>query len=442
MLLIDQALARRAASRRPIQVGIIGAGTLGTGIVHQIMRHVPGMTVAALFNRHIEKAQRAFAQAGVDCAIPVRSLAELEKNIIRGLSSYTDDPTLLCRAEGIDVIVEVTGTIEFASEICLAAFSHGKPVILVNAELEATLGPILKHRADQAGVIFSGSDGDQPGVTMNLYRFVCGLGLKPLLCGNIKGLQDPYRTPETQAEFARKWDQGANMVTSFADGTKISFEQAAVANATGMTVSERGMTGLHFDGHVDDLVNAYDASHLEAMGGTVDYVVGASPGPGVFVFAHTGDPYVQKNLKLYKLGQGPLYSFYTPYHLCFLEVPNSVVRVVDFKDAVMAPRGGPAVEVVALAKRNLASGEFLDGIGGYTVYGEAEKTTVARQENLLPMGLAEGCRLLRPIARDSALTFGDVQLPPNRLCDRLWQEQCSLFPPSRTPDEQTLSTVL
>jgi predicted homoserine dehydrogenase-like protein len=441
MLLIDQALTRRAAIARPIQVGIIGAGTLGTGIVHQIMRHVPGITVAALYNRHIERAQRAFQQVGADHAAQARSVAEMETNIKHGRPSYTDDPTLVCQAHGIDVIVEVTGTIEFASGVCLAAFSHGKPVILVNAELEATLGPILKHRADQAGVIFSGSDGDQPGVTMNLFRFVGGLGLRPLLCGNIKGMQDPYRTPETQAEFARKWDQAPNMVTSFADGTKISFEQAAVANATGMTVAERGMTGLHFDGHVDELVHAFDASQLEAMGGAVDYVVGASPGPGVFVFANSSDPYVQKNLKLYKLGDGPLYSFYTPYHLCFLEVPSSIARVVEFQDPVMAPLGGPFVEVVAVAKRNLITGERLDGIGGYTLYGEAEKSSIARDENLLPIGLAEGCRLIRPIMRDSVLTFDDVELPPNRLCDRLWQEQCTLFSTSHRPTEQPLSEV-
>lgn len=426
MILVDNALALRAAERRPIRAGIIGSGTLGTALVHQIMRHVPGITVAGLFNRHIEKAGRAFKQAGAHAA-PVVSLSEMEENIREGIPSYTDDPELVCRAKGIDVVLEVTGTIDFGSHICLDAFSCGKPVILVNAELEATLGPILKQYATRAGVIFSGSDGDQPGVIMNLYRFVRGMGLRPVLCGNIKGLQDPYRTPATQAEFARRWDQNARMVTSFADGTKISFEQAAVANATGMTVAQRGMTGRDYNGHVDDLVHFYKADELQAHGGVVDYVVGAQPGPGVFIFGTTEDPFVRKNLKLYKLGDGPLYSFYTPYHLCFLEIPSSIARVVDFQEAVMAPLAGPSVEVIAVAKKNLRAGDEIDGIGGYTVYGQAEKSPVAREEDLLPMGLAEGCRLRRDVPRDSVITFADVRLPEGRLCDRLWQEQCATY---------------
>jgi predicted homoserine dehydrogenase-like protein len=411
MILIDQALSKRAAEGRPIRVGIVGAGTLGGAIAHQITRHVRGMTVAGLSNRHVEKARFVFDRAGAPGAVLVDTVSQLESNIRKGVSSYMEDPDLLCRAPSIDVILEVTGTIEFASEICLRAFAHGKSVILVNAELEATLGPILKKRAEDAGVIFSGSDGDQPGVTMNLYRFVKGLGV----------------TPATQAEFARKWDQAANMVTSFADGTKISFEQAAVANATGMTVARRGMIGREYNGHVDRLIEEYDADELEAMGGAVDYVVGAYPGPGIFVYGKSDDPFVCKNLKLYKLGDGPLYSFYTPYHLCFLEVPNSIVRVVDFKDPVMTPLAGPCVEVVATAKRDLQGGEALDGIGGYTLYGQAEKSAIAREENLLPIGLAEDARLVRDVPQDTVLTFDDVTLPVGRLCDRLWQEQCALF---------------
>lgn len=433
MLLIDKALSLRAAQQRPIRVGIIGAGAIGGGIAHQIIRHVPGMTVAALSNRHPKKARLVFERAMVNGAALVSSRARLEENIRQNRPSFTEDPNLVCSADGIDVIIEATGTLEFSSSVCLSAFEHGKPVIIMNAELEATLGPILKRRADQAGVLFSGSDGDQPGVTLNLFRFVTGLGLKPLLCGNIKGLQDRYRTPTTQAEFAQKWDQGVNMVTSFADGTKISFEQAAIANATGMTVTQRGMVGQFYEGHIDDLTTDYDARELEKIGGAVDYVVGAKPGPGVFVFGTTDDPFVQKNLKLYKLGNGPLYSFYTPYHLCFLEVPNSVVRLVDFDDPVMAPLGGPRVDVIALAKRDLKAGEILDGIGGYTVYGEAEQSTIARRENLLPMGLSGDCRVVRDLPRNTALTFDDVILPEGRLCDRLWQEQCALFGEETAP---------
>ena len=160
-----------------------------------------------------------------------------------GAVAVTDDPLLLATAEGIDVILEVTGAVEDALPPILSAIENGKHVLLMNAELDGTVGPILARMAEAAGVVFSNVDGDQPGVQMNLWRFVRGIGLRPVLCGNIKGLHDPYRTPATQAGFARRWGQNPHMVTSFADGTKISFEQAIVANATGMTLARRGMLG-------------------------------------------------------------------------------------------------------------------------------------------------------------------------------------------------------
>jgi hypothetical protein len=146
------------------------------------------------------------------------------------------------------------------------------------------------------------------------------------------------------------------MVTSFADGTKISFEQAIVANATGMTVARRGMRGLTFDGHVDELTSTYDVGELEQLGGVVDYVVGSRPGPGVYVMATHDDPKQRHYLELYKLGTGPLYSFYTPYHLCHFEVPQTVARAVLFGDATLTPLGPPTVEVVTTAKRDLPAG--------------------------------------------------------------------------------------
>ena len=217
------------------------------------------------------------------------------------------------------------------------------------------------------------------------------------------------------------------MVTSFADGTKISFEQAIVANATGMTVQKRGMRGTDHRGHVDELVNAYDVEELQAAGGYVDYVVGSQPGPGVFVLATHDDPKQRHYLNLYKLGEGPLYSFYTPYHLCHFEVPLTVARAVLFGDAALAPLGAPTVEVVTVAKQDLKAGQTLDGLGGYDTYAVAEKASVTADDDLLPMGVAEGCVLKRDIAKDEVLTYADVELPPGRLVDRLRAEQKAMF---------------
>ncbi|MBN3910187.1 MAG: Gfo/Idh/MocA family oxidoreductase [Nostoc sp. NMS1] len=431
MIIIDRALQARAAAGNPIKVGMIGAGFMGRGIANQIVNSVPGMELVAISNRQIDAAKQAYSEAGIEDIQVVATVSELEDAIANGKYAVTEDAKLLCRAEGIEAIIEVTGAVEFGAHIVMEAIAHCKHVIMMNAELDGTIGPILKVYADKAGVILSACDGDQPGVQMNLYRFVKSIGLTPLLCGNIKGLQDPYRNPTTQEGFAKRWGQKPHMVASFADGTKISFEQAIVANATGMKVAKRGMLGYDFNGYVEEMTHLYDVEQLKELGGIVDYVVGAKPGPGVYVFATHDDPKQRHYLNLYKLGEGPLYSFYTPYHLCHFEVPLSVARAVLFGDAVMSPLAGPLVDVVTTAKIDLKAGETLDGIGYYMTYGQCENSDIVQQQNLLPIGLAEGCRLKRDISKDQVLTYEDVELPEGRLCDQLRTEQNNYFAPEK-----------
>jgi predicted homoserine dehydrogenase-like protein len=220
------------------------------------------------------------------------------------------------------------------------------------------------------------------------------------------------------------------MVTSFADGSKISFEQAVIANALGMEVAQRGMYGptVAPGTPISKAAEWYPTERLLDGGpGIVDYVVGAEPGPGVFILGTHDDPIQQHYLKLYKLGPGPLYCFYTPYHLCHFETPNSVARAVLFGDACLAPAGAPKVEVITAAKIPLRAGEKLDGIGHYMTYGLAENYAVARAQNLLPIGVAEGCILRRDLPKDHALTYDDVVLPHGRLIDRLRREQEAYF---------------
>ena len=402
---------------------------MGKGIALQIAQFTKGMRLVAIANRHVERAHEVYKDVGAEPIELVDSVAALESAIARGSSAVTDDPLLLCEAEGIDAIVEVTGTIELAARVALRAIDAGKHVILMNAEVDGTVGPILKHHADRAGVVITNADGDQPGVLMNLYRFVRGIGVRPVLCGNIKGLHDPYRTPTTQAEFARRWGQNPQMVTSFADGTKISFEQAIVANATGMRVARRGMHGFTVEAgtHVREAAPLFPLEELLEGPGIVDYLVGAEPAPGVFVLGVEDHPAQQHYLNLYKVGEGPLYCFYTPYHLCHFEVPTTVARAVLFGDATIAPDHGLRVEVVATAKTDLEAGRVLDGLGGYATYGVAENADVTRAEGLLPIGVAEGARLVRPVNADAVITYADVELPPDRLCDRLRAEQDELL---------------
>ncbi|GAA1225709.1 NAD(P)H-dependent oxidoreductase [Pseudonocardia alaniniphila] len=426
MIILDTALRRREAEGRPIRVGMIGAGFMGRGLANQIVNSVPGMLLVAVANRTLAHAERAYADAGVE-PVRVENAGELDAAIEKGTPAVLEDAFELIKAVHLDCVVDVTGAVEFGARVTVAAIERGLPVVTMNAELDGTVGPLLAHRAREAGVVLTGADGDQPGVQANLLRFVKGLGVTPLVAGNIKGLQDEYRTPTTQKAFAERWGQDPYMVTSFADGTKISFEQAIVANAFGLTVAKRGMNGWDHEGHVDELTTRYEVDELRELGGIVDYVVKAKPGPGVFVLGTHDDPKQRHYLELYKLGTGPLYSFYTPYHLCHFEVPNSVVRAVDFGDAALAPPAGPRVDVVATAKHDLRAGATVDGLGGYDTYGVAEACGVVRAENLLPMGVAEGCVLRRDVPKDAVLTYGDVTLPPGRLVDQLREEQEKLF---------------
>jgi predicted homoserine dehydrogenase-like protein len=429
LIIIDKALEKRARENNPIRVGMVGAGFMARGIALQILTAVPGMELVAISNRHLGGARRAYAEAGVEDARVVRTVPELEDAIARGQRAVTDNALLLCEAEGIDAIIEVTGAVEFGARVVMRAIESRKHVIMMNAELDGTIGPLLKVYADKAGVVLTNADGDQPGVIVNLYRFVKGIGVKPVLCGNIKGLHDPYRNPTTQEGFARQWKQKPQMVTSFADGSKISFEQAIVANATGMRVARRGMYGptVPSGTPIQEVMNRYPLEALLEGPGIVDYAVGAAPGPGVFVLGTHDHPLQKHYLNLYKLGEGPLYCFYTPYHLCHFEVPNTVARAVLFGDAALAPLGAPLVDVITAAKIDLKAGEVLDGIGCYMTYGLCENSDVVGREDLLPIGLAEGCRLKRDIPKDAALTYADVELPEGRLCDRLRAEQNAYF---------------
>lgn len=430
MIILDELLKQRQATNNPIRVAMVGAGFMAKAIALQLCKYSPGIALVAISNRNVEKAEKAYTDAGVAEVENVSCVEELEANIAQGKFSVTTNPFLLCEAQGIDALLEVTGAVNFAAKVVYHAIQHKKHVLLMDAEVDGTVGPILKVYADRMGVIYTNTDGDQPGVIMNLFRYVKSMGLKPVLCGNLKGLQDPYRNPDTQLEFARKWGQKPEMVTSFADGTKISFEQAVVANGTGMHVAKRGMHGPTVPPNttIKEVAKLFPLKDMLVDDGIVDYVVGISePSPGVFILATTDDPAQQHFLNLYKLGEGPLYLFYTPYHLCHFEISFTIARVVLFGDAVLKPLGKPYVEVVAAAKRDLKAGETIDGIGFYMTYGTCENADVQQQERLLPIGLAEGCLLLNDIPKDQVISYNDVVLPEGRFIDELRKEQDEYF---------------
>ena len=426
-MILDLELRARQDRGQPIRVGLVGAGATGRAIALQLGTPVPGIRLAAIANRTAANAERALREAGITVWARVGSAREAEAAIARGVPVLADDPSVLTTCDAIDVIVEVTGTVAAAAHVALQAFARRKHVVLVNAELDSLIGPILTAKANAAGVVLTHTDGDEPGVAMTLLRYLRSVGLRPVAAGNIKGMVDHYRTPHTQRAFAEKNDQDARKVTSFADATKLSMELTVLANATGFQCGRRGMYGPTC-GHVRELAHLLPGDQMLGTG-LVDYAVGAEPHTGAFVIVHEESPLKKVQLAYYKLGDGPFYVVYTPYHLPHIQIASSIARAALCGDPTVAPIAGPVCEVIAVAKRLLKAGERLDGIGGFCTYGLIENTAAARAAAALPIGLSEGCVLRRDVSKDEMLSFDDVEEPPrDRLIDELWREQNARWP--------------
>lgn len=398
---------------------------MGAGMTRHITHNLPGMTVSVIVNRTVDLAVRAFQDAGIDNAAVLDDLEQVERAVAAGQHVVVSRPDLACRATGIDAVVECTGDVEHGARVAASAIAARKHIVLVNAELDATVGPILKVHADRAGVVYTNAAGDEPGVAMDLARLVWLLGYRPVMAGNIKGFLDPHRTPETQRAFAERHGQRPKMITSFADGTKLSMEATVLSNATGFGVAQRGMTGYECS-HVREVLDLYDLDSLLERP-LVDYVLGAEPGSGAFVIGYNPDKVMGQYMSYFKMGDGPFHLFYRPFHLTHLEAPLSVARAVLSADATIAPLGAPVSEVLAFAKKDLEPGDVMDGIGGFSCYGVIDNVAQAREKRAIPMGLLDEAVVTRPVAADTLISIDDVQLPQGRLVDRLRAEQDGHF---------------
>lgn len=426
MIIVDTAVQKRIDANKPILVGLIGAGYSGSNIAYQLINFYPGIRVVALANRSLENAQKAMQFAGVNDPQVVSNASQLQQSLQNTKFAVTDDPQLLFECEQIEAIVESTGTVDFGSEMAFKSIKNGKHTIVMNCEMDATTGPILGYHARQKDVVYTNTDGDEPGVAMNLLRFVKSIGFEPVMAGNLKGFYDRYRTPETQRAFALEHDKDPRMMTSFVDGTKLSMELSVIANGTGFGVNTRGMHGPKIN-DIKELLDNFPLDEIRAKGGAVDFIWGAVQNTGAFVVGYSNARIKMDYMKYLKMGDGPYYLFYTPFHLPHQEIPNTVARAVLFHDAAITPKGAPAGDVLTIAKTDLKAGQTLDGIGGFTCYSLIENAVVSYGDNLLPMGLSDGCVLKRNISKDSAISYDDVTMPPERFVDRLRAEQKELF---------------
>lgn len=426
MIIVDNALQQRLADSNPIRVGMVGAGYSAKHICSQILESFPAIHLAVIANRTPENAESIYEMAGVDSVQRISTSSELTQTIAKDGYSITDDPDVIFDCDQIDAVIETTGEVEFGAQVALRSIIAGKHTIVLNCEMDATVGPILRDRADKIGVVYSNTDGDEPGVASNLARFVTTIGLKVVGAGNLKGFYDVHRTPETQRAFAEEHNQKPHMMTSFVDGTKLSMELTVLANGLGFGVAKRGMYGPECD-DVRTCLEHFPADAFNTDRGIVDFLLGASPHTGAFVVGHSVHPLKQDYLQYLKMGAGPFYIFYTPFHLPQLEIPITVSRAVLFNDATVAPKGRPFCDAIAIAKKDLETGDILDGIGGYTAYTLIDNFETCLEQNLLPMGVADGCRLIRDVKADTPISYADVALPEGRLIDQLRHDMIDRF---------------
>ncbi len=404
-------LARRLESTgRPIRVGLIGCGEMGTDIVTQCQQ-MTGITVAAISELRPDQAKKALNIAGrADDEIATADSAKgFAQSVEQGKATIVSDAQLICTSDHIDVIVDATGKPAVGAEIGLTAMEHGKHLVMMNVEADITIGAYLQREAQRLGVVYTLGAGDEPSSCMELINFVTSLGYPIVAAG--KGKNNPLNidaTPDQYMEEATRRNMNPRMLVEFVDGSKTMVEMAAISNATGLVPDKPGMHGpaATLEQLETTLCPVADGGVLSCKG-VVDYSIGKGVAPGVFVIAEMAHPRVRERMHDLKLGPGPYFRFIRPYHLTSLEVPLSCARAVLYKTADMVPLDVPTSEVCAVAKKDLKPGDKLDAIGEYTYRAWIMEAGEARKAGGVPCGLLEGGAVTAPIKKGELLTYAN-----------------------------------
>ena len=410
-----------------IRIGSNGAGWMGSGFIAAV-RHVPGMRIAVLSETDAGEARKALLEFGGLADGDIVETADTEAAeaaVAAGKTVVTEDATLASRLPSVDVMTDVSPSPASGALVAEAAIMAGKDVVLINIETDVAIGSRLKQLAGENGVFYSVSSGDEPGCLMELWDFVRCLGYEPIVIG--KGKNNPLNTdavPEDVAESARKANKDPFQVCSYVDGTKTMFELGCVANATGCRPYRPGMYGP-----VADLTTVSEVFALKEDGGLaefpggVDYVAGSAMSGGVFVTVRVNDERISDDLNYLKVGKGPYFTFFRPYHLWFLEAPISIAEGLLHRKMTLEALDRPVCDVVAVAKKDLVPGDNLDVFGGYTFRGLLKEKSEAMGENALPAALAPSAELIRPVSKGQVITWDDVRLDETGALVRLRREQ-------------------
>jgi predicted homoserine dehydrogenase-like protein len=346
----------------------------------------------------------------------------LNKVISQGIIAICEEGRWISQAKGINAIIEASNSITPAAECAITALQHHKHVILMNSEIDLIYGPLLSSIATDNGVVCTSCDGDQYGVMKHLIEDIVRWGFELVMVGNIKGFLDRYSNPKSIIPEADKRNLDYRMCTSYTDGTKLNIEMAIIANAYGLATLVPGMYGPPMD-HVGKVLYSYDFDRLwKDRTPFVDYILGAEPGGGVFAVGHCENPYQQSMLSYYKMGNGPYYLFYRPYHLCHIEAMETIFNAVLHNDCLLSPLCGFQTNVYTYAKEDLPVGQSLDGIGGYTCYGKIENCTENETCPGVPICLAEKVTLKRAVKKDERIGLEDVVLDSERADWQLYKK--------------------
>lgn len=414
-------LLAREKSNNPILVGLVGCGQMGTDIVNQT-HMMNGMEVSVIADVEIGRAKKAYNNLGFNEneISGVEDSASIDEKLEAGYKALTKNAFIVPKSEKLDVIIDATGAPEVGAKLGLESINNKKHIVMLNVEADVCVGPILKQMADNAGVVYTGAAGDEPAAIMELYNFARSMGYEIVAAG--KGKNNPLRpsaTPDDLREEADKRGVSEHMLTSFVEGTKTMVEMAAVSNATGLKIDIPGMHGPRSD--VENLAETFSLQENGGIlnnKGVVDYSLG-EVAPGVFVVFTTDNERIKFSLEYSKMGSGPNYVLYRPYHLVSLETPLTAARAEIFNEADIAPEKGLVTEVVTVAKRDLNAGEVIDGMGGYTVHGSVEDAEKARKQNLLPLSLSKDAVATQKIAQGELITYDMVEIKKDSILYKL-----------------------
>ncbi|HET6443567.1 MAG TPA: hypothetical protein VFI27_03220 [candidate division Zixibacteria bacterium] len=409
---IFEHLQRLEAVGKPIRVGLVGCGQMGTGLVH-VTNQTVGMSTIAISDIDVSRPLAALAGIGVPKSeiIVTNKVTEAQDALLAGKYVVTEDAVMLAKLENLDAVVEATGLTEVGARVAWNCILNGKHIIMLNVETDVTVGPLLNRLAQQAGCVYTAASGDEPGVAKMLYNLAGTMGFEVVCLGKGKNnVIDFNATPDSCREEAESKGMNPKMLSAFKDGSKTMVELAAMSNATGLVPDMPGMHGLRVD--VPDLNKVFipkEDGGILGRRGCVDYSTG-KVAPGVFAIISSPDRVVRADMKFYSMGDGPYYTLYRPFHLCSIETTTSIAEAAIYGESAIISRRMVS-EVATIAKRDLRVGEIAGEIGSSDIYGRTYLYDDAHAQGAIPLGLAPGGKVLKDIKKGEMLT--EVNFAPD-----------------------------